>query len=239
MPRAGRIHARPSTVTRCGPTGLQPLPVSSERDSYLYVPSDCNLEEPCPLVVLLHGSGGHAHHGLEIFRDLADEARLILLAPASHSYTWDMIVARWGKDVVLVNQSLEHVFRNYAIDPARVAVGGFSDGASYALSLGITNGDLFTHVIAFSPGFVAPATQRDGPKIFISHGTRDEILPISACSRRIVPQLQAAGLEVEYHEFEAGHRIPPEIANRAVEWFTGAILHRGAAPQTSKSSIRA
>ncbi len=31
---------------------------------------------------------------------------------------------------------------------------GFSDGASYALSLGVPNGDLFTHIVAFSPGFM-------------------------------------------------------------------------------------
>lgn len=41
-----------------------------------------------------------------------------------------------------------------AIDPAHVAIGGFSDGASCALSLGLVNGDLFTHVMAFSPGLV-------------------------------------------------------------------------------------
>jgi phospholipase/carboxylesterase len=35
-----------------------------------------------------------------------------------------------------------------------VALGGFSDGASYALSLDLTNGDLFASLIAFSPGFI-------------------------------------------------------------------------------------
>ena len=58
----------------------------------------------------------------------------------------------------------------YAFDPAHIAVGGFSDGASYALSVGITNGDLFTDVIAFSPGFMAPARQQGKPRLFISHG---------------------------------------------------------------------
>lgn len=31
---------------------------------------------------------------------------------------------------------------------------GFSDGASYALSLGQPNADVFSHIIAFSPGFM-------------------------------------------------------------------------------------
>ena len=108
----------------------------------------------------------------------------------------------------------------YAVDPGRVAVGGFSDGASYALSLGITNGDLFGHILAFSPGFTAPAAQVSSPRIFVSHGTRDEVLPIDRCSRRIVPQLERAGYEVQYREFEGGHVVPPEIRSEATDWFS-------------------
>ena len=97
-----------------------------------------------------------------------------------------------------------------------MAVGGFSDGASYALSLGITNGDLFTHVMAFSPGFMAPAGQMGSPRIFVSHGTRDGVLPIDRCSRKIVPQLERADYDVLYREFDGGHTISPEIALEAV-----------------------
>jgi hypothetical protein len=68
--------------------------------------------------------------------------------------------------------------------------GGLSDGASYALSLGLLNGDLFTHVIAFSPGFVAKGTRRGNPQVFVSHGLRDQVLPIDRCSRRIVRDLR-------------------------------------------------
>jgi hypothetical protein len=58
------------------------------------------------------------------------------------------------------------------VDPTRLAVGGFSDGTSYALSLGLTNGDLFSHVLAFSPGFAVPARRRGRPRLFLSHGAR-------------------------------------------------------------------
>ena len=99
-------------------------------------------------------------------------------------------------------------------------VGGFSDGASYALSLGITNGDLFTHVLAFSPGFVAPAGQTGAPRIFVSHGTRDGVLPIDRCSRSIVPELKRGGYDVLYREFDGEHSISLEIALEAMGWFT-------------------
>jgi predicted esterase len=116
------------------------------------------MEQPAPLVVMLHGAGGDAHGGLKLLMPLADAAGLILLAPASRQKTWDIIFGnQYGWDIALIETALEQVFSRYAIDQNRLAIGGFSDGASYALSVGITNGDLFTHVIAFSPGFMAPS----------------------------------------------------------------------------------
>jgi phospholipase/carboxylesterase len=205
--------------------GLQPLTFGYARDSYLYVPASYQAERPIPLVLLLHGAGGHARQGIDLLQGLADAAGLVLLAPASREPTWDLLVDRsYGPDVTMIDWALEHIFSHYAIDPARLAVGGFSDGASYALSLGITNGDLFTHVLAFSPGFMAPAGQRGRPRIFVSHGTRDKVLPIGPCSRRIVPQLKRGDYDVLYREFDGGHTIPPEIALEAIDWFTQGEL---------------
>jgi phospholipase/carboxylesterase len=101
-----------------------------------------------------------------------------------------------------------------------VAAGGFSDGASYALSVGLGNGDLFTHVLAFSPGFMAPAVVVGEPRVYVSHGSRDEVLPIG-CSRRIVPELGRAGYDVRYHEFDGPHTVPEAVARGAVDWFLG------------------
>ena len=105
------------------------------------------------------------------------------------------------------------------VDPKRLAVGGFSDGASYALSLGLTNGDLFTHVLAFSPGFMAPGDSHGKPRLFLSHGTDDRVLPIDQCSRRVVPQVRRAGYDVTYREFDGPHTVPEEVAREAVDWF--------------------
>jgi phospholipase/carboxylesterase len=217
----GRLRARPAQVAEAGPVGLQPLALGAARDSYLYVPPTYRTERPAPLALLLHGAGGHARQGLDLLRSLADTAGLLLVAPASRERTWDLLVdRRYGPDATMIDRALEQTFSRYAIDPARLAIGGFSDGASYALSLGITNGDLFTHVIAFSPGFVAPAGQTGAPRIFVSHGTRDGVLPIDRCSRRIVPELKRGGYEVTYREFDGGHEIPPKIALEAVGWFS-------------------
>jgi phospholipase/carboxylesterase len=216
----GRLRARAAATAGAGPVGLRPLELGAARNAYLYVPPTYRVERPAPLVVLLHGAGEDARDGLALLRGQTDGAGLILLAPTSREYTWDVIAGRrYGPDLTAIDRALESTFSNYAVDSTRVAVGGYSDGASYALSLGIANGDLFTHVMAFSPGFIAPAGHEGSPRIFVSHGTRDRWLPIDVCSRRIVPQLERAGYEVHYREFEGGHVVPPEIGREAVGWF--------------------
>lgn len=217
----GHLRARPEKVTSAAPPGLQPLEFRAVRNGYLYVPATYQTGRLTPLVVLLHGAGEDARDGLALLRGQSDEVGLILLALASRGPTWDLIVGRgrYGPDVAAIDHALEHTFCRYAVDPAHVAVGGYSDGASYALSLGIMNGDLFTHVLAFSPGFMAPAERRGCPRFFVSHGTRDAWLPIDRCSRRIVPQLERAGYEVSYREFEGGHVVPPDIGREAANWF--------------------
>jgi phospholipase/carboxylesterase len=220
----GRLRSRLArTPAEAAPVGLRTLGSDAgPADGYLYVPVGYRPEKPAPLILLLHGAGEVALDGLAQLRGQADEAGIILLALSSRGPTWDSIPSRgrYGPDIVAIDRALGHAFSRCAVDPSRVALGGYSDGASYALSLGLANGDLFSHVLAFSPGFLAPAVQRGSPRIFVSHGTQDGWLPIDSCSRRIVPQLERAGYEVRYHEFEGGHVVPPEIARKAAIWFT-------------------
>jgi phospholipase/carboxylesterase len=218
----GRLRSRPGrTPAGVAPVGLRALGHDAGRaEGYLYVPASCQTEDPAPMVLLLHGAGEDARDGLAQLRVQADEARIILLALSSRGPTWDSILdrGRYGSDLAAIDRTLGHAFSRCAVDPARVAVGGYSDGASYALSLGLANGNLFSHVLAFSPGFLAPTGQRGSPRIFVSHGIHDGWLPIDSCSRRIVPRLERAGYEVRYREFEGGHVVPPSIAREAAIW---------------------
>ncbi len=202
------------------PAGRRTLQVDSRRDSYLYVPQGYDPARPAPLVLLLHGSGGDARQGLQLLEHLAESHGLILLALSSTGPTWDVIYTRsYQADVALIEKALAQVFGQYSVDLRRLAIGGFSDGASYALSLGRANGLLFSDVIAYSPGFIAPAPPEGKPRIFISHGVGDRVLPIDPCSRTIVSRLRKADYSVMYREFDGGHTVPPDVAQRSVDWF--------------------
>lgn len=69
---------------------------------------------------------------------------------------------------------------------------------------------------------MAPLIQRGKPKIYLSHGTLDEVLPSDRCSRQLVPQLLENGYAVHYQEFEGPHTVPMALAREAAQWFVGA-----------------
>jgi phospholipase/carboxylesterase len=220
----GRLRSRPRAPDGgSADTGLAPLRLSgSDRDGAVYVPAGYRPQSPVPLILTLHGATGSGRRGLRRLQPLADAAGVILLAPDSRDVTWDVaLTGGFGRDPEFVDRALDFVFSRYSVDPARLAAEGFSDGASYALSLGLLNGDLFTHVIAFSPGFVASGTRRGKPRVFVSHGLHDQVLPIDRCGRRIVRDLRGDDYDVRYTEFDGGHAVPAGIAGAALEWLAG------------------
>ena len=124
---------------------------------------------------------------------------------------------RFGPDVAFVDAALEYAFDRFTVDPRRIVVAGYSDGGTYALALGLGNGDLFARVVALAPEYVPPAALRIGkPPVFVAHGLTDAEHPIDQTSRRIVSELQSAGYTVEYQEYQGGHSLPPGVFARAL-----------------------
>lgn len=202
-----------------GARGLQSLGLGHSRDGALYVPASYTPAEAAPLALCLHGAGGAGKHRIELWPAEADRAGVILLAPDSRGRTWDVLLRGYGPDIIFLSRALEHISQRYALNFARIAVEGFSDGASYALSLGVANGDLFEAVIANSPGFMHPLVRSGLARFYVDHGTEDTVLPIDYCSRLLVPQLRRVGYDVTYEEFEGGHRLPPPLARRSFDWW--------------------
>jgi len=215
----GRLTARPRNGVKTSATGEIKLGLDSERDAVLQIPKNAG-QRPLPLFVMLHGATQSSDEMFWYLGSTHEEAGIAVLAPNSRDTTWDAIRGGFGADVAFLNRALEHVFARLPVDPARLAIGGFSDGASYALSLGIANGDLFPRIVACSPGFVLPTSPTGRPRMFVSHGLADQILPIDQCSRVIVPRLRAMGYEVTFREFEGRHEMPAAIVREGLQWMS-------------------
>ena len=218
-PPEARLHTLPAPGAReQAPRGVFTIPLSNGREGLVYVPERYRPDEPLALIVACHGAGGSAQRGMNVIAPLADEYGAIIFAPQSGGPTWDILVGGFGPDVAAIDAALALIYERYAIDPTRRVIGGFSDGASYALSLGLANGDIFTHIMALSAGFADPWGLVGQPRIFISHGTEDKVLPIDQAGRAHAGILQQVGYEVHYVEFEGPHSVPPPVLRSAYDW---------------------
>ena len=213
-------HAQDARATPLGSSsvgGRIVLGLDRDRDAILQVPKSA-AGSPVPLLLFLHGATQSADDMFWYLDSAPEETGVAILAPNSRDTTWDAITDSFGPDVEFLNQALERTFAMASIDAKRIAVGGFSDGATYAIALGLRNGDLFKRVAAFSPGFVIDGPVQGKPRFFVSHGTRDQILPIDRCGRRVAADLKAHGYEVTFREFDGRHEIPAEVMREGLSW---------------------
>jgi predicted esterase len=70
-----------------------------------------------------------------------------------------------------------------------------------------------------SAGFLSVQAQAGAPRVFISHGTRDEQIPIERSGRTHARLLREAGYDVTFVEYDGPHAYDPAVVRRAVAFF--------------------
>jgi len=221
----GRLVARASTPMRPDEPGLHRFRVGAP--STLYIP-EAAVNRPAPLLILLHGAGGGADGMIRRFRDEADRRGIVLLAPQSAGSTWDAVAEigrgrapAFGPDVARIDAAMAEAFARANVDPKRIGIAGFSDGAGYALWLGVRNSDRFSAIFGFSPGMVVPGDTGPPTRVFISHGERDRVLPISVSRDTLVPLLKQARFNVTFVPFNGEHELPDDVLRQALDGWLG------------------
>jgi len=189
-----------------------------------------------PLIVLLHGAGQSARAMIDGARGEADRCGCLLLAVQSKGATWDMIglvrdAARaeratpaelFGDDAGRVEQALSVALRAPDAERRSIVLFGFSDGASYALSLGLANPSLFRGVVAIAPGFhLEPAAINPKQRLFIAHSPTDRILKFERTRDGMVAPLKRAGFELRFRPFDGGHRTDRAVLAEGVDFVLG------------------
>ena len=159
---------------------------------------------------------------MPVVPDIADMAGVAFLFPESRAVApsgWDRSNGSFGPDVAFIDAALAQTFNRLAVLPDRIGVWGFSDGASYSLSMGLCNGDLFSHIAAFSPEYMSPSQPIGQPRVFVGHGRSDPFVPVVRSRDDIVPTLRSRGYPVDYVEFDGVHTIDPAARTRAMSGF--------------------
>ena len=194
-------------------------------------------EQP-PVLILLHGYGSN-EKDLFSFAEHIDE-RLLVICPRApkdlgpNKYKWYSLspskselryngaeVLQTSKDIMTF---VDEVISNYKVDPKRVYIGGFSQGAILTLGTGLLNSEKIAGVVCLSGHLYGefaeqiPLTQGlNGLSIFISHGRQDKVLAFSKMDRDAA-YLKNKGIDVTARFYDSAHNISQENFRDMVLW---------------------
>lgn len=216
--RSGRLLSRPAEPVETMATGITEHAIGRS-SAVIYVPPAVRPGSMVGLMLFLHGADRSVNAFVELHRPMLDANKVIMVAPyAAGGGSWDAVYGPgFVDDPRIIDEALAITYRSWNVDPARIACTGFSDGATFSLSLGLANGDLWKRLVAYSPGSLIVIEALGNPPILITHGTADTVLPVQASRNIIVPGLRARGYEVDYREFAGPHAVLGSAALEVVE----------------------
>jgi phospholipase/carboxylesterase len=201
--------------------------------------------DPAGMLLLLHGRGASEHDLLPLADALDPDRRLVAVLPraplqlppgGNHWY----VVRELGfpnPDTFLptfaaAGDWVDAVTVAHGIEPHRVVIAGFSQGAvmSYALGLGAGR-PRPAGIIALSgfmptvPGFEVDLAGRKELPVAIGHGTLDQVIGVE-WGRQAHELLEGAGLEVRYRESVMAHSIDPAYLDELSGWLAEVVPDR-------------
>jgi phospholipase/carboxylesterase len=184
-----------------------------------------------PLLLLLHGYGSNEEDLFSFASELPEEYYVISArAPYDMgfgSYAWyainfdanenkfsDIPQAQQSRDIIA--NFIDELIANYPIDSTNVSLIGFSQGTILSYAVALSYPEKIQRVVAMSgylnldmvnPNF--NTNNLSNLKIFASHGTVDQVIPID-WARKAAPILSQLGVEVLYKEYPVGHGVAPQ-----------------------------
>jgi dienelactone hydrolase len=198
-----------------------------------------------PVVILLHSASGPIAEGApyEEWPRVLNEVGIATFAVDSYTGRGLFIPADSGKigpltltRIVDAFRALEVVAKDPRVDPARIAVMGFSQGAAAAPYSGMArfqkmygNADLrfVGHISVYGTCATRYRDDEDVTKpILLLHGTADDLVPIAPC-REYADRLSKAGKSARIIEYpDAFHQFDASAYQTALRFEQGASFRR-------------
>lgn len=202
--------------------------------------------DACPTLVLLHGRGDSAAGILPLAYEFEREDLLVISVQAplelggvmTGGYEWyrfqqppSLNEATLRTSLDALAEFLETVKASYPVDPERVVLLGFSQGAVMSLGAQALWPGSVAGVIALSGYFpieIEPdAGNLVGRPAFVAHGVHDEIIPVEA-GRRTRDLLERHGVDLMYREYRMAHQVSAEEMGDVRTWLNELLDPAGA-----------
>lgn len=196
-----------------------------------------------PLLIVMHGVGSNERSMAEYAP--AFDPRFIVVTVRSpitlapNAFGWFHVTFSAQGPVIVAAEAeagwkllakfIDEAVVAYGADPARVYLGGFSQGAIMALATLLTAPDKVAGAFAMSgrllpevlPHAAAEHALRGKPALIV-HGTADDKLGIHL-ARSARAQLSRFPLALEYRELPMGHTITSESLAAVTAWLSAAL----------------
>lgn len=202
---------------------------------------------PAPALLLLHGIGSNEDDlmGLAPYLDrrffIVSARAPIAMWPGG--YAWFNIEFTDRGMIANLDQAarsrerivkfIDEVTQSYGVDPRRLYLMGFSQGAMMSFSVGLRWPDKVAGIVAMSgrlPEQVLaeisqPETLRGMP-VFVAHGVYDPVIPVQY-GRECRAALEKLPVTLTYREYAMAHEVSPESLSDIAAWLQ-AVLDRSA-----------
>lgn len=181
-----------------------------------------------PHVIMLHGRSGDERSMWILERFLPEKSLKVaprgILPWRDGGYHWSQAVDRrsmrsdFDTSVAALSKMTRELETRFRLDPQRLILMGFSQGAAVAFSMAAVITPPPAAVIALA-GFLPDGDYANfmGLQVFWGHGLRDEMLPIES-ARLGVRRLKAMGANVQYCETDVGHKLSAACARGLDLW---------------------
>ena len=195
-----------------------------------------------PALIMLHGRGADERDLLSLAANFDQRLLTIsarapyVLGPGYHWYELRQIAepepGSFARSVQVLLKFIDEVPEAYGVDRDQVYLLGFSQGATMAGAVGLTEPDRIAGAIMLSgylpldSGFDIDRSALAGRSFFIGHGTMDPLIPVSL-GRVAQEYLNRVEADLTYHEYAMGHQIAwPEIEQIGA-WLTERLDRAG------------
>ncbi len=203
-----------------------------------------NASAPAPAIVMVHGWLGNENVMWAFERALPPNALVVSVrAPfeSGEGYGWflpsasgrgdagEEESARFEESLSALREFVRRFPGEYPVDPNRIALMGFSQGAAMSYALLLSNPELIAGVAALAGFLPDPARQWAAPnrlvgkRVFIAHGLDDATMPVEAATRAR-GTMEFCGAEVTYHESKIGHKLSAAGMRALSGWLTSFVL---------------